>query len=95
MKRKYILLETFKQILPRKIYSRPKWGFEVPISKWLKKDLRYLTDEYLSEAFIRKQQIFEYKYVQELIDKHLANRKDTSWQLWNLIVFGHWYKKYF
>jgi len=95
MKRKYILLETFKPILPDKIHSRPKWGFEIPISTWLKRDLRFLIDEYLSEHFIRRQGIFEYEYVRELVDKHLANRTDTSWHLWNLIVFGHWYKKYF
>jgi len=95
MKRKYILLETFKPILPNKIHSRPKWGFEIPISTWLKKDLRFLIDEYLSESFIKRQQIFEYDYVRELVDKHLTNKTDTSWQLWNLIVFGHWYKRYF
>jgi asparagine synthase (glutamine-hydrolysing) len=95
MKRKYILLETFKPILPGKIHSRPKWGFEIPISTWLKGDLRFLIDEYLSESFIKRQQIFEYNYVRELVDKHLTNKTDTSWQLWNLIVFGHWYKRYF
>jgi len=94
-KRKYILLETFKSILPTKIHSRPKWGFEIPIGRWLKKDLRFLIDEYLSEEFIRRQQIFEYDYVHELVERHLNNRKDTSWHLWSLIAFGHWYRKYF
>jgi len=95
LKRKYILLETFKPILPPKIHSRPKWGFEIPISTWLKKDLRFLIDEYLSEEFIKRQQIFKYDYVHELVESHLKNRTDTSWHLWNLIVFGHWYRKYF
>ncbi|MBW2000951.1 MAG: asparagine synthase (glutamine-hydrolyzing) [Deltaproteobacteria bacterium] len=94
-KRKYILLETFKSILPPKIHSRPKWGFEIPISSWLKKDLRFLIDEYLSEEFIGRQQIFEYDYVHKLVESHLNNRTDTSWHIWNLIVFGHWYRKYF
>ena len=94
-KRKYILLETFKSILPPKIHSRPKWGFEIPISTWLKKDLRFLIDEYLSEGFIKRQRIFEHGYVHELVESHLKNRTDTSWHLWNLIVFGHWYRKYF
>jgi len=94
-KRKYILLEAFKSILPPKIHSRPKWGFEIPISSWLKKDLRFLIDEYLSEEFIKRQEIFEYDYVHELVESHLNNRTDTSWHLWNLIVFGHWYRMYF
>jgi len=35
-KGKYILLETFKNILPPPLLNKPKWGFEIPISKWLK-----------------------------------------------------------
>lgn len=93
-KGKYILLEAFKSILPPKIHSRPKWGFEIPISGWLKRDLRFLIDEYLSEESIKRQGIFEYDYVHGLVESHLNNRTDTSWHLWNLIVFGHWYRKY-
>ncbi|MDY6973594.1 MAG: asparagine synthase (glutamine-hydrolyzing) [Thermodesulfobacteriota bacterium] len=92
---KHILLETFKSILPPAIHSRPKWGFEVPISVWLRKELRFLVNEYLSEDFIKKQQIFEYDAVRDLVDSHLAKKRDTSWHIWNLIVFGHWYRKYF
>jgi asparagine synthase (glutamine-hydrolysing) len=33
---KHILKETFKDILPASLYRRPKAGFEVPISRWLK-----------------------------------------------------------
>ncbi|MDI6687933.1 MAG: asparagine synthase (glutamine-hydrolyzing), partial [Desulfobacterales bacterium] len=57
-KGKYILLETFKNILPKSLHDRPKWGFEMPISKWLKSDLKYLIDEYLSKELIVKQWIF-------------------------------------
>ena len=94
-KTKHILLETFKAILPPAVHSRPKWGFEVPISIWLKKELRFLVDEYLSEGFIKRQQIFEHNAVRDLVESHLSNRRDTSWHIWNLIVFGHWYRKYF
>jgi len=24
----------------------------------------------------------------------MSRRQDTSWELWNLIVFEHWYEKY-
>ncbi len=91
---KYILIETFKDILPRSLYNRPKWGFEMPISKWLKSDLRYLIDEYLSRRVIVKQGIFNYDVVKKIIDSLVQNRSDTSWQIWNLIVFQVWYFHY-
>jgi asparagine synthase (glutamine-hydrolysing) len=93
-KGKYILLETFKDILPKSLHNRPKWGFEMPISKWLKLDLRYLIDEYLSKELIVKQGIFDYDVIKNLINNLVLNRSDTSWQIWNLIVFQVWHSRY-
>ena len=93
-KSKYIFMETFKDILPKSLHKRPKWGFEIPISKWLKSDLRYLIDENLSEKRITERGIFHYPVIKRLIDDLISNRSDTSWQLWNLIVFQAWLKQY-
>ena len=84
---KYILKETFKDILPASLYNLPKAGFEVPISRWLKTDLKFLIDQYLAEGKLRDQGIFDVEIVDGLIQKHLSNKTDTSWMLWNLIVF--------
>jgi asparagine synthase (glutamine-hydrolysing) len=91
LKRKYILLETFKDLLPPTLLHRPKQGFEVPISAWLKKDLHYMLEEYLSPQRLKGQSIFKPEVVEALKRDHLQNRRDTSWLLWNLIVFQHWY----
>jgi asparagine synthase (glutamine-hydrolysing) len=93
-KTKYILKETFKDLLPPSLLHRPKAGFEIPISRWLKTDLRFLIEQKLAEDRIREQGIFEYEVIAKLIRGHMSNRTDTSWMLWNLIVFQHWYDKY-
>ena len=95
LKRKYILMETFKDILPPMLHNRSKWGFEMPIGAWLRKELKFLIDDFLSKDFINKQDIFEYEVIDHMIKKHMSKKKDTSWQLWNMIVFQHWYKRYF
>jgi asparagine synthase (glutamine-hydrolysing) len=94
-KTKYILKETFKKQLPPSLLRRSKAGFEVPISRWLKTDLKYLIDDYLSEHRIRSQGIFDYEIVNDFINNHLSNKTDTSWMIWNLIVFQYWYENYF
>jgi asparagine synthase (glutamine-hydrolysing) len=91
---KYILKETFKDLLPASLHNRPKAGFEVPISRWLKNDLKFLADRYLAEERIRDQGLFDYEVVKKLGESHAANRSDTSWMLWNLIVFQYWYDHY-
>jgi len=88
---KYILKETFKDILPDTIINRPKSGFEVPISDWLRKDLRFLLGEYLSEAKVKSQGLFNYSVMKQMVDQHMSKKKDYSWSLWNLITFQCWY----
>jgi len=94
-KGKYILLETFKDILPPILLKRQKWGFEIPISKWLKTDLKFLINEHLSKKKIERQEIFNFKPIEKLINDLFLNRSDTSWHLWNLIVFQAWYSRHF
>ena len=88
-------MEAFKYILPPMLHNRPKWGFEMPIGAWLRNELKFLIDDFLSRDFINKQGFFEYEIIDCLITKHLSKKMDTSWQLWNLIIFQHWYKRHF
>ncbi|MCX5823453.1 MAG: asparagine synthase (glutamine-hydrolyzing) [Deltaproteobacteria bacterium] len=89
---KYVFIETFKDILPQSLHNRPKWGFEMPISKWLKTDLNYLISTHLSRERIEKQGIFHYPVIENLVVNLMQSRKDTSWQIWNLIAFQAWYE---
>jgi len=93
-KGKRVLLETFKDLLPPLLHNRPKWGFEMPIGTWLKKELKFLIEEYLPRDRIERQGIFDPRIITDTVTNHMSGRQDTSWQLWNLIVFEHWYEKY-
>jgi asparagine synthase (glutamine-hydrolysing) len=93
-KGKRILLETFKDLLPPLLHNRPKWGFEMPIGTWFRKELTFLIEEYLHRDRIKKQGLFDPGVISDLVSNHMSGRQDTSWQLWNLIVFEHWYEKY-
>ena len=93
-KTKYLLKKTFKKLLPVSLHHRSKAGFEIPISRWLKTDLKFLLDEYLDEKHISEQGIFRYPIIGALKHNHLRNKSDTSWLLWNLIVFQYWHKQY-
>jgi asparagine synthase (glutamine-hydrolysing) len=91
---KPLLVETFKDLLPPLIHNRPKSGFEMPIAAWLRKELRFLVDEYLREEVVRKTGLFHFPAVSALINDHMSGRRDTSWQIWNLIAFQYWYERY-
>ncbi len=91
---KYIFIETFKDLLPKSLHHRPKWGFEMPISRWLKTDLQDLISTHLSRERIAKQGIFHYPAIEELVASLMHHKRDTSWQIWNLIAFQAWYESH-
>jgi asparagine synthase (glutamine-hydrolysing) len=87
---KRVLKEAFASLLPPGHTRLPKSGFEVPISRWLRTELKFLVDRYLSEDRIRDQGIFDADVVAGLVRSHRERRTDTAWALWNLIVFQQW-----
>lgn len=95
--RKRIAQDAFRDFLPPALYNRPKKGFEVPLLKWLRKEMRSLMeDDLLSEKFILEQNIFDYGAIGQLKKQLLSsNPGDVHARLWGLIVFQWWWRKYF
>ena len=94
---KKILQDTFRDLLPEEIYHRPKHGFEVPLLKWFRKELRsFIFDELLNEEFIKEQGIFNFEEISKLKYKLFSNNPgDATARIWGLAVFQYWWKKYF
>jgi asparagine synthase (glutamine-hydrolysing) len=94
--RKRIVQDAFRDILPPSLYNRPKKGFEVPLLKWFRKEMKSLIiDDLLSEKLIVEQGIFDYQEVDKL-KKQLfsSNPQDVHARIWGLIVFQTWWKKH-
>lgn len=94
--RKRILQDAFKDILPAQLYKRPKKGFEVPLLKWFRKEMKsMIVDDLLSKKLIDEQGIFNYAEIQKLKDQLFSsNPGDVHARIWGLIVFQFWWKKY-
>ena len=95
--RKLILKKAFQNELPSEIFSRSKKGFEVPLLKWFKTDLKSLiVDDLLAEKYIIEQQIFNPSYIQNLLKTLFSNNPgDSVAKVWALIVFQNWFRKYY
>lgn len=94
--RKRILQDTFRDVLPKELYRRPKQGFEVPLLPWMRKELRGTIDnELLQKNFIEEQGIFNPDSITRLKKKLWSgNPGDTPANIWGLLVFQNWWKKY-
>jgi asparagine synthase (glutamine-hydrolysing) len=94
---KRILQDTFQDFLPVELYNRPKKGFEVPLLKWFRGEMKSLImDDLLSEVLIKEQNIFNYRSIQGLKSQLFSsNPGDVHARIWGLIVFQYWWKKTF
>jgi asparagine synthase (glutamine-hydrolysing) len=92
---KYILKDTFKDLIPQEVLGKSKRGFAVPIGEWFKGPLKDMLLGLLSREFIIEQGIFEYEYIESLLEDHFAERVNNAYPLWALFVFQKWYHKYY
>ena len=92
---KYLLKEILYDYVPKTIFDRPKWGFSIPLNQWLKKDLKYLLDQYTSPQIIEKFDVVDNNYVQNLKTKYLLGQDYLYNRLWTIMVLHKYLEKYF
>lgn len=95
--RKRVVQEAFRSWIPKEIYNRPKKGFEVPLLKWFRTEMRSLIDnDLLADEFIAAQGVFSVMAIKKLKAQLFSrNPGDAHARIWALIVFQWWWKKYF
>lgn len=90
---KWILKEILREYLPHELVFRRKWGFSVPLSRWLRNDLRYLLDQFLSEELTNQIGLYRWAYVKKLKDEFFSGRDYLYNRLWVLVVLHKWWKE--
>ena len=91
---KWILKETFKDMLPPEIYRRGKMGFGVPLGPWFRGELKgywqetCLSQKALGRGYFRPEALFK------LWDEHQQGRRDHGYKLWALLMLELWHRQY-
>ncbi|MGE5664257.1 MAG: asparagine synthase (glutamine-hydrolyzing) [Deltaproteobacteria bacterium] len=91
---KSLLRKVLDPLVPRPLLDRPKMGFGVPLSRWLRHELRPLLDEYLGEERVRREGFLRPEGVRRVVAEHLSGRRDHQYRLWALLMFGMWRERY-
>jgi asparagine synthase (glutamine-hydrolysing) len=92
---KYLLKKVAERYLPKEIIYRPKTGFGAPVRKWITVEMNDMIRERLSEQNIKRQGIFDYEKVQELINKNKSGGIDASYTIWSLLAISSWIDQFF
>lgn len=93
-KTKHILKKLMEDKLPKEIVYRKKKGFGMPMAAWLTKELKPLVFDLLSETKIKNQGLFNYQYINKLLNDHFSHRTDNRKLIWTLMVFQMWREKW-
>ncbi len=87
---KYILRKLLSRYLPDSLFDRPKAGFAVPVSKWLRGELRPMLLDYLSYDRLKREGIFNPAVVSAAVSDHLSGRVNHPHRLWALMMWELW-----
>jgi asparagine synthase (glutamine-hydrolysing) len=93
--RKYVLREVARKYLPPEIIDRPKQGFPIPISQWLRRELRPFARDLLARGAILRRGMFDPQYVERLLSEHESGFADHGLLLWGLMSLEIWHRLYF
>lgn len=91
---KYLLKKITHKHLPEKLMNRPKHGFVIPVKHWLHHQLRELLSDYLDADFVKKQNIFNYKIIENMMNTFKAGGDLHEKKLWHLLVFQMWFQRW-
>ena len=91
---KYALRRASEKAVPKDWAKRPKKGFPVPFSIWIREDKYY---NYVKEMFNAEfvSEFFDKEKINKLLDEHHSNKKNNGRKIYTIYSFLIWYKKYF
>jgi asparagine synthase (glutamine-hydrolysing) len=93
-RRKHILKEAVRGLLPASILDRRKQGFAVPLGVWFRGGLTDIYRDVLGSPRARQRGYFEPAFVDRLIREHVSGARDHELRLWQLLVFELWHRLY-
>lgn len=91
---KYILRKSMENRLPKTTLTRQKAGFNIPVAKWLREDLRDLLTDTLSVKKLVEVGIWQPNNVQKMIQQHMQRKRDNGYQLWGILTFMLWWQQF-
>ena len=90
--KKHILKESFKDFFPSNFLEKTKKGFGVPVGDWLRSFLKDELIYFCNKSFIEDQNLFNYSFVDQLVNRHLSGQEDNTFKVWTFFCFQKWYK---
>ena len=87
---KWPLRKILSKYVPEALTERPKQGFGVPTSDWLRGPLHDWAADLLDPARLNNEGFFNTELVRQHWDRHTRQTQDNSFRLWGILMFESW-----
>jgi len=91
--KKNLLKQIAYDYIPKELLDRPKKGFSVPFSAWMKNELKPLLMETLSIENLKKDGILNPEYVINIRNSFLNGKEEYKYKIWSILLYQLWFEK--
>jgi asparagine synthase (glutamine-hydrolysing) len=92
--KKWILRQTFGNLLPRETLTKPKHGFSVPLARWFRGPLKKYVASRLLDPELRLAKVIRTDKLTLMLERHWKGHADTINTLWALMILSYWLEYY-
>jgi asparagine synthase (glutamine-hydrolysing) len=91
--KKVALKRALRGHVPDAVLDAPKRGFQPPLARWFRGELREHAREVLLDKVTVDRGYFDRAALTRLLDDHAAGRADHSQAIWTLLIFERWHRE--
>ena len=92
--KKYLLKEIAHQYIPKKLMDRPKSGFDIPFSSWMRGKLKNILYAQINKKRLDEDNIFYTSSILNIRDQFYAGNEAYKYKLWRIFIFQLWYENF-
>jgi len=80
--------------VPDAVLDRRKMGFNAPVDRWLRRELRELSYDLLLSLRARGRGYFQPRFVERMLEEHAQGTRNWHTQIWNLMMLESWQRTF-
>ncbi|TAI48587.1 asparagine synthase (glutamine-hydrolyzing) [Flagellimonas allohymeniacidonis] len=88
--KKRILRDLLSDYLPQDLFNLPKRGFSMPLTNWLRNELKNDVLQTIDDTFLSSIPNLNTVYCKKVLGEHMSGAYDHTESIWKLYVLAKW-----